>query len=101
MPCRIPAARRRAQSPAISVFVSWASPLQAKPIAQAIKDTRIDSSRSMELFPANVLVLIQFNYDDAASADPYFGPVPKHPFERLLQDWILEFEKRPAQFFFE
>src|SRR6516164_8449187 len=93
MPCRIPAARRREQSPAISVFVSCAPPLPAKPSVQAIKNALIDPSPSPEGFPADVVVLIEFNCDDAAPAGPNFDPPLNNPFVfRLLQTWSFIFE---------
>src|SRR6516162_8448153 len=107
MPCRIPAARRQEQSPATSVFVSWAPTLPAKPIAQAIKNASIDPSHCLEAFPANAVVWIQFNFNGSASAGPYSEPFQsyrkvKSQFRlRLLQKWIFDFESSPAQFFFE
>src|SRR5262249_49020026 len=96
------AARRREQSPAISVFVSWAPPLQAKPITEAIQNNRIIPSPSLEYFQANVVVLIQLNRDAAAPANPYFHPLPILPNQIarfwLFQLWIFQYARRPAQF---
>src|SRR5262245_15232289 len=75
----------------------------AKPIAEAIENAAVDPSHSLELFPANAVFLVQFNYDGATSTGPNFGPGPNLNglfvlTDRLLQQWIFGFERSPAQF---
>src|SRR5262249_34870771 len=73
--------------------------LQPKPITQAIKNTSVDPSHSLEAFPANVSVMIQFNLDPSASAVPYSEPLQIQKLDfRLFQCWTFEFEKTSAQF---